>query len=123
MIAARTIARNVRALREAAGLSQAEACRALAFEGVEWSPAVWSSAERSAETERVRAFVADEVAALARMFRVSVAALFGDNEACSVCRDRPPAGFTCNACGKGATERPPSPTYRFTLVEQPGGGA
>lgn len=101
MNAARTIARNIRALREAGGLTQAEACRALAFEGVQWSPAVWSSAERSVSTERVRAFTADEVAALARVFRVSVGVLFDDSESCSICRDRPPAGFTCNTCGKG----------------------
>lgn len=42
----------------------------------------------------------DLVCEAARVLGVPVAALLSDT-ACSVCDDKPPRGFTCNACGAG----------------------
>lgn len=79
MNAARRIAANVRSLRRAAGWQQQEAAARLAQAGgPTWTVAAWSAMERSAVTDRVRAFTADEIEALADLFGVAVGDLFGD---------------------------------------------
>lgn len=77
MNASRTVARNVRRLRLAAGLTQTEAAEKLAaLGGPSWSKATWSAMERSVETDRIRAFSADDVSWLACLFGIAPGDLF-----------------------------------------------
>ena len=71
------VANNLKRVREAKGMTQAEACEATRsfMAGGGWSPAVWSAAERSVDRKRVRKFDADELAAIAAGLGVSIVAL------------------------------------------------
>lgn len=75
--APRNIAYNVRRLRRARGWTQEQAAEAVhSLGGPLWSKAAWSSIERSAETDRVRAFTAEEIVYFAETFEVPIAELF-----------------------------------------------
>lgn len=104
MSARDNISKNVRRLRRARGWTQEEACTR--FGNVIGAPAMskasWSAGERAPETDRPKSWTANEVAALAVLFGVSVGDLFAAEDGCRVCDDRPPAGFTCNTCGGAA---------------------
>ncbi|MEX3206024.1 helix-turn-helix domain-containing protein [Streptomyces acidiscabies] len=102
MTAAEIISRNVRRLRRARGWTQAEAAQKLsAITGQLLSNVSWSAAERSPETGRPKSWTANEIAALAELFDVPVGDLFEPQPPCRVCGEKPPVGFTCNACGMG----------------------
>lgn len=95
--AARTVSRNVRRLRRARGWTQEEAGQSFgAVYGETWSNAVWSASEQT-DGRRQRAWTADQLAAVAELFGVTVGDLFA--ECCSKCGGEPPTGFTCNTCG------------------------
>jgi transcriptional regulator with XRE-family HTH domain len=97
MSAAQTVSRNVRRLRRARGWMQAEAAQRFAeILGVPQSTASWSAGEQS-NKPRQRAWMANELAALAELFGVAIGDLF--DECCSKCEGEPPVGFTCNTCG------------------------
>jgi len=86
MSAARNVAANVRRLRREKKWTQAEAAHRLHRAGGPLlTKASWSALERSAETDRVRAFTADEIASLASVFSVSVCALFAELPALVAC--------------------------------------
>ncbi|MDP9460714.1 MAG: hypothetical protein M3Q22_10860 [Actinomycetota bacterium] len=73
----RLVAYNLRALRTARGLTQDQASALLApYVEVPWSRATFSAAERSADSDRVRGFTADDLLALSLAFRVPVSYWF-----------------------------------------------
>lgn len=103
MSAAEIISRNVRRLRCAKGWTQAEAAKHMTvLTSGPWSAATWGAAERAPESGRTKSWTANEIAALAELFGVTVGALFG--ECCPTCNYQPPAGFTCNTCGAAGIE-------------------
>lgn len=71
------VAHNLRAAREARGLTQEQAATLLEpFLGEHWSVAVFSAAERSVAGKRVREFDADTIQALARAFELPIGYFF-----------------------------------------------
>jgi transcriptional regulator with XRE-family HTH domain len=69
----RLIAYNLRALRTERGLTQDQASALLApYVETPWSRATFSAAERSADSDRVRGFTADDLLALSLAFDVPV---------------------------------------------------
>ncbi len=72
----RVVAYNLERARKARGLSQEEARELLKVEGIDWSKATYSAAERSWDGKRVRQFEADELVAFARAFEVPVIFFF-----------------------------------------------
>jgi transcriptional regulator with XRE-family HTH domain len=67
------VAYNLMRIRKALGLSQEQAAERLAkYLGVRWSKAVYSAAERSYSSKRVRQFTADDLTALSLAFGVPV---------------------------------------------------
>lgn len=120
------IAWNMAYFRKSAKMTQEQL-----GEWLGWTNVAVSAAERSWDGKRVRKFDADEITAIAEVLDVPVAALFlpppcaqgrsadalvtyleGELEkartidvsiSCPTCADKPPAGFTCDACGKSGT--------------------
>jgi transcriptional regulator with XRE-family HTH domain len=69
----RLVAYNLRALRQGRGLTQEQAAAMISpYLGEQWSKAVFSAAERSADVDRVRQFTADDLAAFSLAFDVPV---------------------------------------------------
>jgi transcriptional regulator with XRE-family HTH domain len=103
MSASENISRNVRRLRRARGWTQAEAAKRFAevAGAPSMSVASWSAGERAPETSRSKSWTANEIAALAELFDVSVGDLFEPQMPCRSCDGTPPVGFTCNTCGAG----------------------
>ena len=51
-------------------------------------------------------FPIGEIVGVAKVFNTSVTwLLYGTGIACTQCNDAPPAGFTCNDCGKSTSTR------------------
>lgn len=67
------VARRLKIARENRGLTQETLGRRLARFGLPWSKATVNAAERSAETDRVREFTADELVAFSLALGVPVA--------------------------------------------------
>ena len=79
------VAHNITIYRELRGWTQKEMCDHLApLLGRRWSPAVLSAAERSASSQRLREFNADELVALSRLFKIPVGALLQPEEGTAV---------------------------------------
>lgn len=73
----RLVAYNLRHIRESRALTQQQAAAILEpYVGSLWSKAVYSAAERSADTDRVRQFTADDLLALSLAFDVPIAYWF-----------------------------------------------
>jgi len=71
------VAANLRRAREQSGLTQEQAAVQLwPYLGVRWSPAVFSAAETSVKTTRVREFDANEILAFACVFGKPIAWFF-----------------------------------------------
>ena len=86
-----TISANVRRLRLAHGWTQEEAARRLGeITGTTWSNASWSAAEKQT---RAYSWSAEQVAALARLFRVGFEELLnlpGEPSVCPTCGQEMP---------------------------------
>jgi len=79
------VACNIAAYRKLQGWTQKETCDRLEpLLGLRWSPAVLSAAERSASSQRLREFNADELVAFSRLFKVPVGALLQPAEGIEV---------------------------------------
>jgi transcriptional regulator with XRE-family HTH domain len=70
LTANQVVAWNLRRIRRLLDLTQREACERLVGAGLDWSPVVFSAAERSVDGRRIRHFDADEIDAFARAFGV-----------------------------------------------------
>jgi hypothetical protein len=71
------VAANLRRARELRGLTQEQAAEQLEpYLGTRWSPAVFSAAETSVRTKRVREFTANEIVAFASVFELPVTWFF-----------------------------------------------
>jgi transcriptional regulator with XRE-family HTH domain len=71
------VAANLRRARELRGLTQEQAAEQLEpYLGTRWSPAVFSAAETSVRTKRVREFSANEILAFACAFELPVTWFF-----------------------------------------------
>jgi 8-oxo-dGTP diphosphatase len=70
------VAYNLERVRKMRGLSQEEARELLKAEGIDWSKAVYSAAERSWDGKRVRQFEANHLVAFSRAFGVPVVFFF-----------------------------------------------
>jgi hypothetical protein len=92
------VAQNIRALREARQLSYAELARRLDAAG---HPIPVLGLRRIENLQR-RVDV-DDLAALAHSLDVPEPWTLTGPPACDRCHGAPPAGFTCNTCGTGAT--------------------
>ncbi len=88
---------NLARIRKMRGLSYAELARRLAQAG---HPIVDTSLLKIEKGDR--RIDVDDLAALAAALEVSAAMLLGESD-CAVCRNNPPAGFTCDTCGKSGT--------------------
>ncbi len=77
MLPNQLVAYNIRRARELRSWTQDRAAEELEkYLGERWSKASWSAAERSAETQRLREFNADELFALSRAFRLPIGWFF-----------------------------------------------
>lgn len=89
------VVERLRQLRRAAGMSGAKLAEEMRSHGLSaWLPATVSKLE----TGRREAITVDELEALSQIFRVPLAALVETE--CQRCRNTPPEGFTCKACGR-----------------------
>lgn len=76
------IARQMKLARLRNGWTQEQAAEALRnYGGLNWSKAVYATAECSVAGNRVRHFTADDIVAIVETFGVSVAWLFGHTNA------------------------------------------
>lgn len=92
------VAANVRTLRRRHRLS----AKTVADRTAELGFAVPRSVIANLETGRRDHVSVDELVVLAEVFDVEPAVLLTDlPPACDGCGDKPPCGFTCNACGAG----------------------
>ncbi|MGY4990924.1 hypothetical protein [Streptomyces nigrescens] len=93
---AEIISANVRVLRRRRRWTQAEAGQHWGeITGRPMNAATWSVAERPGG----RAWAADDLAIVARLFCLAPADLLAPLDVCGQCSDQPPAGFICSACG------------------------
>lgn len=94
------VAANVRILRKRHRLS----ATAVADRTGELGFPVPRSVIANLETGRRDHVSVDELVVLAKVFEIDPVVLLTDlPPACDGCGDKPPAGFTCNACGAGRT--------------------
>jgi transcriptional regulator with XRE-family HTH domain len=88
-----------RALRVARGWSQRHVANQMRAFGYAWGQSTIGKIEAAS-----RPVPLNEIADLAALFGVKLADLFAGaperKAACSRCGDGPPAGFTCNECGR-----------------------
>lgn len=99
----RTMARNVRRLRTARGLSTREMAALLAEQG---RPIPATGVTRIEQFQR--SVDVDDLAAIAAVLEVEIGELLS-LEACVTCNNQPPEGFICRACGAGADEAASEP--------------
>lgn len=74
--------------------------QALADAITAWGYPLRRSSLANAEGGRTQTIALDLVQAAADIFGIPIAALLADAP-CTTCRDTPPPGFACNACGTG----------------------
>lgn len=97
MSTAQNVSASVRRLRKARGWTQTEAGERFgAIYGEVWSATTWMFAEKVGG-RRQRSWTANELAAVAELFGVTVDDLMSND--CTQCEGAPPQGFTCNLCG------------------------
>lgn len=98
-VSAQVIAR-IRRHRKGRGLSVQGLADALTEHGYPVNRGVLANQE----AHRVQTVPVDLAKAAAEVFGIPISDLF-EGPFCSTCRDEPPRGFTCNACGTStATE-------------------
>lgn len=93
---ARAVATNIAAARKARGLSSNVLSELLKTLGRPIAASAVTKIERGE-----RQVTVDDLTALATALAVSPADLL-DQHPCSTCRNAPPLGFTCPACGRSA---------------------
>jgi transcriptional regulator with XRE-family HTH domain len=89
---------RIRRFRKTRGMS----AQALADAITEHGYAISRSVLANQEARRIQTVPVDLAKAAADVFGIPIGDLF-EGPFCSTCRDEPPSGFTCNACGASAT--------------------
>ena len=90
---------NMRRLRKERSWKQDELAAKLG-----WAESVVSTAERSVSTTgRVRQFSIEDTVLIADVFGVPIDELLKPVPLCEQCGNKPPAGFTCNTCGRAGS--------------------
>jgi transcriptional regulator with XRE-family HTH domain len=97
------VTRNIRAIRKARGWSQRELAKQMAEVGWPLTFACISAMEANLNESdrRTRTVHVDDLVAFAKLFGIEPADLLIAPD-CGTCNGAPPAGFTCQECGKGA---------------------
>lgn len=92
--ASRQVMAAMRNLRRQRGISLAALADRLGDQGVICNRAMLTNQE----TGRRQEMSVDQVVALAKVFGVAIDDLLAN--ICETCRNEPPAGYTCNTCGR-----------------------
>lgn len=94
----RIVAANIRRLRKQQRLTQRDLARLISAKGVHMDNSTLWRIE-----EALSPVTADRLAALAGVLGVTAGQLMTAPD-CDTCQGAPPAGFACNACGRGGTQ-------------------